>query len=154
MDKYLQAVITYDIRGNKEVVNASKINKWLKTDENFKPYVDKEKVRAYIENLAYTYNTVGITRNFVTASGQNIKVSGGSYGWAINKSKETENLVQAITEGKTINKKPSYTQTTPYTGADDIGNTYVEIDLTKQHLWFIKMVMLLLMEILLLAMKV
>ncbi len=138
MDKYLQAVITYDIRGNKEVVNASKINNWLKTDEKFKPYVDKEKVRAYIDNLAYTYNTVGITRNFVTASGANVKVSGGSYGWAINRSKETESLVQAITEGKTINKKPSYAQTTPYTGSDDIGNTYVEIDLTKQHLWFYK----------------
>jgi len=138
MDKYLQAVITYDIRGNKEVVNASKINNWLRTDENFKPYVDKEKVRAYIDNLAYTYNTVGITRDFVTASGAHIKVSGGSYGWAINRSKETENLVQAITEGKTINKKPSYAQTTPYTGSDDIGNTYVEIDLTKQHLWFYK----------------
>ncbi|KOR26691.1 peptidoglycan binding domain-containing protein [Clostridium sp. FAM 1755] len=138
MDKYLQAVITYDIRGNKEVVNASKINNWLKTDEKFKPYVDKEKVRAYIDNLAYTYNTVGITRDFVTASGAHVKVSGGSYGWAINRSKETENLIQAITESKTINKKPSYAQTTPYTGSDDIGNTYVEIDLTKQHLWFYK----------------
>ncbi|WP_251861684.1 peptidoglycan binding domain-containing protein [Clostridium sp. Marseille-Q2269] len=138
MDKYLQAVITYDIRGNKEVVNAPKIKDLIKTDENFNAVVDKDKVRSYIDNLAYTYNTVGKTRNLVTPSGNHIKVSGGSYGWAIDRSKETENLVQAIQEGKTINKKPSYAQTTPFTGDDDIGNSYVEIDLTQQHLWVYK----------------
>ncbi|WP_061316403.1 L,D-transpeptidase family protein [Clostridium botulinum] len=138
MNKYLQSEITYDIRGNKEVVNASTISNWLKTDEKFNPYIDKEKVRAYMDNLAYTYNTIGKTRDFVTATGEHIKVSGGSYGWAIDRPKETENLVQAIKEGKAVNKKPSYAQTTPYTSGDDIGNTYVEIDLTKQHLWFFK----------------
>ncbi len=45
MNKYLQSEITYDIRGNKEVVNASKISNWLKIDEKFNPYIDKENAR-------------------------------------------------------------------------------------------------------------
>ncbi|EJO5347348.1 L,D-transpeptidase/peptidoglycan binding protein [Clostridium botulinum] len=139
MNKYLQSVITYDVRGNKEVLDSTSIKNLIGVDTNFNVYIDKEKVRSYIlNNLAYKYNTVGITRDFVTSAGQHIKVSGGTYGWAINTSKETENLVQAIKNGKTITKKPSYSQTTPYTDPNAIGNSYVEIDLTKQHLWVYK----------------
>ena len=41
-------------------------------------------------------------------------------------------------EGKSISKEPAYYQTAAAHGKDDIGNTYVEIDLTGQHMWFYK----------------
>ena len=44
----------------------------------------------------------------------------------------------AIKEGQIITRPPAYLQTVLSYGNNDIGSTYVEIDLTKQHLWFYK----------------
>jgi len=41
-------------------------------------------------------------------------------------------------EGKSISKEPAYYQTATAHGKDDIGNTYVEVDLVGQHIWFYK----------------
>jgi len=43
-----------------------------------------------------------------------------------------------IMEGKSIAKEPAYYQTAASHDKDDIGNTYVEIDLVGQHMWFYK----------------
>lgn len=138
LNKYIGSIVTYNIGDNKEVLDSAMINKLIKVDENLNVEVDKQKVKDYVKGLASTYDTVGKTRDFVNSSGQTIKVSGGNYGWAINKSKETEDLVQAIKEGKAITKKPVYSRTARYYGSDEIGKTYIEIDFTKQHLWFYK----------------
>ena len=37
-----------------------------------------------------------------------------------------------------MEREPVYEQTALYRGADDIGNTYIEIDYTKQHMWYYK----------------
>ena len=37
-----------------------------------------------------------------------------------------------------MERAPVYEQTALYRGADDIGNTYIEIDYTKQHMWYYK----------------
>lgn len=37
-----------------------------------------------------------------------------------------------------MEREPVYEQTALHRGADDIGNTYIEIDYTKQHMWYYK----------------
>jgi murein L,D-transpeptidase YcbB/YkuD len=74
----------------------------------------------------------------LSSSGNRINIGGGDYGWSVNKAKETEALIAAIKEGKTIEKQPAYNQTALAYGSNDIGNTYVEVDMAKQHLWFYK----------------
>ena len=46
--------------------------------------------------------------------------------------------MENIKNGEEIKKEPIYTQTALGTRDDDIGNTYVEINLTTQSLWFYK----------------
>ena len=70
--------------------------------------------------------------------GGTITVSGGDYGWLINRPAEVKELKKNIKKGKTITKEPVYTQTAVSRNKNDIGDTYVEINLTKQHLWFYK----------------
>lgn len=138
LNKYVSSKITYTFVEHKETLDGSIINKWLIVDKNFRVVLDDEKVKDYIDKLSKTYNTIGKTRKFVTSSGKTINIGGGDYGWSINKSKETQNLIKAIKEGKTITKEPVYAQTAFSHGHNDIGNTYVEIDLAKQHIWFYK----------------
>ena len=46
--------------------------------------------------------------------------------------------MHAIKEGQTITKEPIYSQKGVTRNANDIGNTYVEINMANQHLWFYK----------------
>ncbi|MBU3160779.1 L,D-transpeptidase/peptidoglycan binding protein [Clostridium frigoris] len=138
LNKYVSSKITYTFGKAKEILDGSTINKWVTVDENSEVTFNEKEVEIYMDALSSKYNTVAKMRSFVTSSGKAINVGGGTYGWAINKVKETQNLISIIKSGKSIAKEPTYYQTALYHGKDDIGNTYVEIDLSKQHLWFYK----------------
>lgn len=138
LNKYVSSKITYTFGDSKEFLDGSTINKWLTVDDNFNATLDEKKVKAYVELLSYNHSTVGKTRSFHTSSGNVINVSGGDYGWQINIKKEAKGLAEAIKKGQTLTKEPSYNQTAASHSGIDIGNTYVEVDMTKQHLWFYK----------------
>lgn len=138
LNKYVSSKIIYTFGDKKETVDGSKINNWLTVNDNFEVEFDKDKIKKYMLELSKTYDTIGKTRSFVTTSGRTISVGGGDYGWDIDSSKETENLITYIKQGGTVKKEPAYSQTAASRGANDIGNTYVEVDLSDQHLWFYK----------------
>ncbi|WP_097026905.1 L,D-transpeptidase family protein [Clostridium peptidivorans] len=137
-DKYTSTKITYTFGQSTEILDGSIINTWLNVDENLEVIFDETKIKYYIDTLAKTYDTLGTTRNFITSLGKTVKVSGGDYGWSINKSKEVQDIIAVIKNGQSITKKPIYKQTALSHGINDIGNTYVEINLSKQYLWFYK----------------
>lgn len=138
LDKYTSTKIIYTFGQSTEVLDGSIINTWLNVDENLEVIFDEKKIKNYIDTLAKTYNTVGSTRNFITSSGKTVKVSGGDYGWSIDKSKEVQDIISAVKNGKSMTRKPIYNQTALSHGINDIGNTYIEINLSKQYLWFYK----------------
>lgn len=72
--------------------------------------LNREKVSAYVEELAAKYDTKGTERNFVTYDDRKIKVSGGNYGWKIDQEKETDGLMNAILSGQTDVRTPVYEQ--------------------------------------------
>lgn len=138
LNKYVSLKITYTFGNSKEVVDGSTINKWLYLDENMKVQFNDKQIRRFVDSLAAKYNTYGKTRTFTTSVGKTVQVSGGNYGWIINKSEEMKNLVELIKAGKDTTKEAIYSQKAVSRDSNDIGNTYVEINLTKQHMWFYK----------------
>lgn len=138
LNKYIGSKIAYSFGDNTEVLDSSIINTWLSVDENFEIIFDKKKIRNYLNIFSSNYDTVGKVRDFATSSGITVKVSGGDYGWLINKDEEVQELITIIKEGQIIKKEPIYIQTALSREDNDIGNTYVEINMTKQHLWFYK----------------
>lgn len=138
LDKYVSSKITYTFGEKKEIIEGGTISNWINIDENLEVSIDKEKISSYLEKLSKTYDTVGKTRDFITSSGKSIKVPGGDYGFLIDTNKEADNLITAIKEGQTVSKNPSYIQTAFSYAYNDIGNTYVEIDIRNQQLWFYK----------------
>lgn len=138
LDKIADSKITYQFGSRSEVLDGSTISTWLGVDDNMQVTVDENKARKYVEGLARDYNTYADTRDFKTSTGGNIKVVGGNYGWIIDKKKEKEDLIQTVKNGEEVTKEPAYSQDAISREKDDVGNTYVEIDMTKQHLWFYK----------------
>jgi hypothetical protein len=138
LNKYVSSKITYTFGASREVLDGSVINTWLTVDENFDIILEEEKIKSYIAVLASRYNTIGKTRSFVTSAGKTINIGGGDYGWSVNRAKEIEALRTLIKEGKTVTRDPMYSQTAFARGSNDIGSTYVEIDMAKQYIWFYK----------------
>ncbi|WP_297428019.1 L,D-transpeptidase family protein [Clostridium sp.] len=140
LNKYTSVSITYSSGGITEILDGATIHNWLNVNENFEITFNKIEIGKYIGKLGEIYNTADKTRNFSTSLGTTVKVSGGTYGWLINKPEEMKELIEIIQEGKSVTREPIYKQTALYRGDDgnDIGNTYVEINMTRQHLWFYK----------------
>ena len=64
-------------------------------------------------------------------------MSGGTYGWIIDEDTETQNLINSIKNGEVVTREPAYKQTAASHSAQDWGNTYVEVDISAQHMWYI-----------------
>lgn len=138
LNKYVSSTITYSVDGKTEILNGSTIHNWLSIDESFGIVFDEDKIGDYVDILASKYNTTGQTRDFVTSLKTQTKVSDGNYGWKIDKYGEIEDIISSIKDGQVVTREPIYSSTAKSHDANDIGNTYVEINFTKQHLWFYK----------------
>lgn len=138
LNKIISANITYLFGRDQAVLDGGTIHQWLKIDENLDVDIEKEAVAKYVKSLAKKFDTVGIARQFKTSLGKTLEVKGGLYGWKIDQPSEVESLMEAVRQGAVIKKEPIYKQKALYRGEDEIGNTYVEINITRQHLWFYK----------------
>lgn len=138
LNKYVSSEIYYIFDNEIEVLDSSIINTWLEVDSTMNVVINEEKIKEYIKTLGIKYDTYGKTRSFKSTTGKNINVLGGNYGWRIDRIKEKEALIKNIKSGEIIKKEPIYLQTALGNHENDIGNTYVEINLTNQYLWFYK----------------
>ena len=140
LNKYVNSKITISFGDKKELLDGDTINKWLSIDEDYNITIDEESVQEYVNDLSYKYNTIGITRKFTNSYGNTVSVTGGSYGYSIDKEKEISEILKLIKSGKSKEIEPEFKQKsfTKVYGSNDIGKTYVEVNLTSQHLWFYK----------------
>ena len=137
-DKYVSSKIVYTFDEATETVDRGVISSWITIDEDLNARIDKEKIKEYVQELSRKYDTYGKTRIFATSVGKEVEVKGGNYGFRIDKDKEYTELINAIESGQSIVKEPVYIQKAKNRGDNDIGKTYVEVNITRQQLWFYK----------------
>ncbi len=137
MDRYMGAEITYQVEGQDLKLDADGIASLLSIDGT-NVSIDEGKVHDFAQSLAYALNTYGKPREFHTAKGDTVTIGGGDYGWVVNKDGETEQIIADLNGGVPVSREPVYEQTALYRGEDDIGDTYIEIDYTNQHLYYFK----------------
>ncbi|MGN0399358.1 MAG: L,D-transpeptidase family protein [Blautia sp.] len=135
--------VTYTFGDKQEILDGLTVKDWMTYDESGNYVENKDalmaNINSYVAELANTYNTVGRNRTITrTATGEPVTISGGSYGFRINQQKEAEQLYEDIMNHAVTTREPIYTSTAVSYGENDIGNTYVEVDLSYQHLWFYK----------------
>ena len=138
LNTFVSTIVYYSFDNEIEVLDGNIINEWLEVDQFMNVVFNEKKIKEYLKDLSIKYDTYGNTRNFKTTTGKIVDVVGGNYGWKIDKNKEFDELINNIKSGKIIKKEPLYIQKAWGTRENDIGNTYVEINLTNQYLWFYK----------------
>lgn len=139
-EKISQLKYEINIGSNKEVLDGEILaNIFTFVDGELKP--DEQKARDYIRRLAIKYDTFGMDRKFQTTGKGEIVVSGkeGIYGWQIDVNKTKDLLVEKLLTFQSDSIEPVFIHKgLYYDKEDDIGKTYIEIDLTRQHMWFYK----------------
>ena len=138
MNKYAKMSVTYQFGDSTETLNGDQIHAWLIANADGSVSVDSSKVSEYVSEMAKAHNTSNKAKTLKTSYGSTIQVSGGTYGWKINQAAETEALAAIIASGESTTREPEYSQKAASHGANDYGDTYVEINLTGQHLFFYK----------------
>lgn len=135
MNKYVGAKITYKFGDKAETLNGNEIHNWL-TVNGTSVSVSESKAAEYVKNLASTCNTAYKPKTLKTSYGKTVTITTGNYGWKIDQAKETVALVSLIKNGEQTSREPEYSQKAASHSGNDYGNTYVEINLTAQHLYF------------------
>ncbi|NMA95510.1 MAG: L,D-transpeptidase family protein [Clostridiales bacterium] len=138
LNKISGAEIIYEFGKDIEILDGNQISQWLSLTDDYEVVFDKSGVKDFVDYIGKTYNTFGKTRTFKTSYGTTITVKGGDYGWWLNRPLEVEELTELILAGEKLKREPAYFQTAQQYGDDDIGNTYVEVNLSAQRLFFYK----------------
>lgn len=137
LKKYTDVVITYQFGDATERIDGTVIDEWLSINEDTNTVtLRKEAVDEYVVGLRKKYDTIFRDRKFMTSYGKEITVSGGDYGWWMNYVEEQKALYQLIENGESQQQRiPIYYQTAESYGEKDFGDTYVEVNLTSQHMF-------------------
>lgn len=139
-NNYTKASITYTFGDQSTTLDGNTIKDWLQFDEKGQLIWDdnsfQQHVADYVAQLAATYDTVGTEREFQTTSGRTVYVSSSVYGWKIDQSAETAQLSKEIQSGTQTTREPVFSQTANAYGVNDLGNTYIEVDLSEQHMYY------------------
>ena len=136
---YDKAVITYVFGEEKETIDWDTISNWV-VFENGEGYLSEEKLREYVMTLGQKYNTIYYNRSFNTSVGTTIQFgeTENNYGYLIDEEGEYQQLLADIQGNTETEREPIYA----YTGIDRSGTddmrTYVEVNISMQHLWFYK----------------
>lgn len=104
-----------------------------KKGENYQ--VSKNLVKKYVESLAKEYDTMETERTFTTSfSSKKVKVFGSAFGYKMNQQETTDALYKALNAGKSVTVEAVF-ESKGYTlqGENDIGKTYVEVNLSEQR---------------------
>ena len=135
-----KANITYTFGDETVTLDGNTIKNWLQFDEKGQLLQNDEAFRQhvvdYVAQLAADHDTVGTERQFQTTSGRTVYVYGSSYGWKIDQDKEAAQLMQEIQSGTQTTREPVYSMRANAHGINDLGDTYIEVDLTEQYMWY------------------
>ncbi len=138
LNKNLKTKILINIDNIKKPITAHDIAYF--TDFNTGA-IDYNKVWAYCARIMETYNTAPYSRNFKTHDGVIVKVPVGDYGWNVDMTGLTATVYNSLINFKDVtlsykSSKKAFAGSQTIHG-NDIGGTYIEIDLSNQTVhWF------------------
>lgn len=103
--------------------------------------LNPEGIQSWVDELALAYNTVNTTGKFQSTRGDIVEVPYVTYGTELNTKEEVLWLTENVWENRTVRTQPEY-HVPAYLkegftrGLNDIGDTYIEVDMTLQHLYY------------------
>ena len=105
-------------------------------EDGLTPVINDEALDTYVQGMADQYSIAGTSGSFKTTHGTTVDLTVSYNGLYVDNDGLKQDIITCLQEGI------SETRTAPYlpSGNRDMayGGTYVEVDLSSQHLWFYK----------------
>ncbi|MCC8104898.1 MAG: L,D-transpeptidase/peptidoglycan binding protein [Clostridiales bacterium] len=122
-------------------LTAETIARWVSVSGGNELIYAEDALSEWVQELADQYNTLENGREFTTSLGETITITEGNYGWSMDADATAERILGLIKEGGSgrVMTEAVWTQTgAAFTLEGDIGDSYIEADLTNQKVWFYK----------------
>ncbi len=133
-NRMLSTSISYDWNGDEILLDAATLSEWVSIKDG-EAVLDEDAVKDFVKSNAKKNDTYGKNKKFKTTGGVTLSLVSASYGWQTDREAEAEELKNLIYEGQTQDREPVYSHKGMVKGSNDIGDSYVEADLTNQHLY-------------------
>lgn len=137
LNQYIQTEVTYLIP-EKTIIDKTIISSWLSVDDNMQVKINDDAIKEWLRNYGLKYDTIGAKRHYTAPSGKEVEVSGGTYGWSVDEKQEAVLLKEHIEKGEKVQRDPVFVQKAASSMPQDFGNTYIDIDLSMQRMWYVQ----------------
>ncbi len=148
-NRYANCNITFDFDDRKKLLDNDTIISWLlkKEDGSFVTTsgheipLNQDAIAEYVAQMAEETDTYGKDREFYSKNDGWITVpwtDSSNYGWKIDQKATVNQIIELIQTSDPVVVEPIYTSYGKgYTRkTDDIGTTYIEVDISAQHFWY------------------
>ncbi len=133
----VSACITYDFVDRQWVVDNDELVSWVIQNEDGSYDLSYDEIYAWVAEMSYETDTFGLARTFMTTYGVEIQLEGGGdYGWCMQRTLTAEHLYEYLISGSVASIDPDYVYVGKDRSKNDIGDTYVEICISTQTMWF------------------
>ena len=136
-NRHAPFAITYTFGKATEVLDAAIAINWFSFSDEGTASLNEQALVDWVSGFAARHDSVGTERSFTTADGKSATVAGGTYGWLIDQDAEITAIKEAIANRGAQTRDPHYLQTAASHDGSEWGDTYVEINLTTQYLYYV-----------------
>ncbi len=145
LQSFFHSNLIYDMGAEQIELGPEIMASFLRKGSDGCPVWDQEElvvsashIREWVEQLARQYDTVDTTRDFQTTEGRVVQVTYNTYGTRLDVEKEVDFLTEelAYEREEPLIHRPAYLQEGFCRGLDDIGDTYIEVDMGQQHMYY------------------
>lgn len=144
VDSFQTCGIVYDMGDETIPLSKEIVSGWIALNEDSSFVLDEEGnlvfreecAEEFIDMLCRTYDTLGSSRTFHATRGEDVVIEGGTYGNKIDSKAEILWLKEAFANGVQEVRIPVYEKEAYVRGRNDIGDTFVEVDMTSQKLYY------------------
>lgn len=142
LNSFIDSKITYQLpSGENLVLDANTLYNWLIQDDNGNYLKDEaiwnQNIEDFVTNqLSSLVDTINQPKEFKpTGKDYTVFVEGGDYGYQLDIETEISKLKEELDSNTIISREPCYKKVEVSKENYGLGNSYIEIDLTRQKVW-------------------
>ena len=140
LNSMINTNIHYDLGDGitEEIPQDTKLSFFYYDEENTAVGFDETAIANFVASMASKYDTVGSSKSLATSSGGTVTIPAGTYGWKTDQSGEAAQIKADLQGGTDVTRDFVFSQKANSHGANDYGSSYIEVNLTEQHVYVYK----------------
>ena len=138
LNKVKDIQITYETGTEPFTIPTETIATFFATDDQGEITYNEDAIAEFVKSMANKYNTAGKSKSLQSSYGAVVTVPAGDYGWRVDQDAEIAQLEEDLKAGTNVKRDLIYKSKAASHGANDYGDSYIEVNLTAQHLFVYK----------------